>query len=64
MSKITVSTKAFKDEIYQSVELQSDYSFPRQNWATIANEVVRLKEDGVRDALIKLGWTPPKEETV
>jgi len=26
----------------------------------ISKEVIRLKDEGVREALIKLGWTPPK----
>ena len=30
---------------------------------TLVHEVILLKEQAVKDALILLGWTPPKEET-
>lgn len=29
--------------------------------ADIVRKVIDLQDAGVRDALIKLGWTPPKE---
>ena len=31
-------------------------------WIQISHEVLQLKEKAIRDALIKLGWTPPKED--
>lgn len=30
----------------------------------IVREVIRLKDESVRQALIKLGWTPPRENRV
>lgn len=33
------------------------------NVHTIARKVIRLEDAAVREALIKLGWTPPGEST-
>ncbi|MNL82696.1 hypothetical protein D3C87_2101350 [compost metagenome] len=29
---------------------------------TLYTNVLRLQDEGIRDALIKLGWTPPPEK--
>ena len=48
---ITVNTKFNHDLIEQSVV--SDTT------EIISREIINLKDKGVRDALIALGWTPP-----
>lgn len=57
--KLKVETQFNKDFITQRVDIASDSCFPVN---TISREVVHLKEQGIRDALIRLGWTPPPEE--
>ncbi len=32
------------------------------NFGNIVTNIVNLREDAIRQALIKLGWTPPKSE--
>ena len=54
----TVETKFNKEMIKQSTVLMDDGKII----SSMASNIVRLEEQGVRDALIKLGWTPPKEE--
>ena len=56
--KYTVETQFNKELIKQSTVLMDDGKII----STMASRVVRLEEQGVRDALIKLGWTPPKDE--
>ncbi len=56
MSRIVVNTWYDKDTIQQSVAHDDDSDVIK----SITKEVLRLKEQGVIDALIKLGWTPPK----
>ena len=52
--KVKVRTSFNADTIMQSVE--SDFS-PINN---ITTQVIQLKDQAVIDALISLGWTPPK----
>jgi hypothetical protein len=52
--KFSVETRFSPDHIEQ--ETFTVFEGVRQ---TIAREVIQLKDDGVRQALIKLGWTPP-----
>lgn len=54
----TVETKFNKELIRQSTVLMDDGKIISE----MASNVIRLEEQGVRDALIKLGWTPPKVE--
>ena len=54
----TVETKFNKEMIKQSTVLMDDGKII----STMASNVIRLEEQGVIDALIKLGWTPPKDE--
>lgn len=56
---IKVVTKFNKDIISQHLE-GGQYILPRRNYA---EEIIKLKEEGVREALIKLGWTPPSNQT-
>ncbi len=57
MSKITVETKFDETMIRQKV-LSEDLD---QQVRTIADEVINLRDVGVKEALVKLGWTPPRE---
>ena len=53
-TSIKITTTFNADEIRQSMSNDKD---------VIRNhvyDVIKLKEQGVIDALIKLGWTPPK----
>lgn len=34
--------------------------FDRSKYEVLSSTIIRLTDDGVRNALIKLGWTPPK----
>ena len=52
----TVETQFNKELIKQSTILMDDGKII----STMASNVIRLEEQGVKDALIKLGWTPPK----
>lgn len=54
----TVETKFNKELIKQSTVLSDGNSVI----SSVVSNIVRLEEQGVRDALIKLGWTPPKDE--
>ena len=51
--KITVDTSYNKDMIALTTKMGTEI---------VSHNVVRLQEKSVREALIKLGWTPPKEE--
>ena len=53
--KIHVNTRFNSDMIEQSI--QNDTA----PFDKITKQVIQLKEQGVIDALIALGWTPPKE---
>lgn len=55
--KITVKTSYNKDRIEQWIEP----SVPYFSTKSIVKDVMDLKEDGIRTALINLGWTPPLE---
>jgi len=54
--KIAVETQYNKEQIIQTTKFISDYEDPLN---ILAREVVSLRENGIREALIKLGWTPP-----
>ena len=57
MNKITVVTRFNTERIEQHLELDGENDmFP-----SLRKEIMELKEEGVREALIKLGWTPPNE---
>lgn len=56
-SKITVVTR-FNDE---RIEQHEEWDLGWKDEIQIkARELIALKEEGVRKALIELGWTPPK----
>ena len=50
---ISIKTEIFDDgRILQTTDIMGD----------IMRQVIRTKESQVREALIVLGWTPPKED--
>jgi hypothetical protein len=60
MSEIKVVTNFNADIIEQYID--SDI-YEKYGAAFLAREIINLRERGVREALIELGWTPPKEES-
>lgn len=52
--EIKIITRYDKDQIRQEVRMDEHYSF-----SNIVEQVMFLKDEGVKEALIKLGWTPP-----
>lgn len=54
MSEVKIQTWFNHEEIQQQV------FWPGRREDT-ARQIIRLQEQGVREALIKLGWTPPEE---
>ena len=55
--KFSVDTKIKCFEIEQDVYMHRYGTVEK-----ISSQVIMLQEEGIRDALIKLGWTPPVEE--
>lgn len=55
---INVETKVSPDLIAQET-----FALRQGMHETLMRQVIQLQEDGVRDALIKLGWTPPMQQT-
>jgi len=51
--KLEVITYFSEREICQAVRINGDLM------KETVNRLIDLREQGVRDALIKLGWTPP-----
>ena len=57
-----IFTKYNKDFIRQTIgDDQQNYNDDLQN--KVYEDIILLKEEGVRRALIDLGWTPPKDDT-
>ena len=53
---------------FTPVQITQEVSGPEIDWRTMTREVIsrgvmQLKDEGVREALIKLGWTPPTNPT-
>lgn len=57
-NEIKVNTRFNKDII----ESEIDYGVIDTRQQVVKN-IIKLQEQGVRDALIALGWTPPVEKT-
>ena len=57
MSIIEIKTSIFDDETIQQECLYKE----RGNDTVIT--LLKTKEKSIREALIKLGWTPPEEKT-
>ena len=58
--RVEVETK-FNKEIIEQNTVIKDHS--GKTVEKLATEIVFLREQGIREALIALGWTPPKEES-
>lgn len=56
MHGIRVETRFNDDMIEQTIR------GPGLSGEIIIKSIIRLKEQGVRDALISLGWTPPNRK--
>ena len=53
---------------FTPVQITQEVTGPEIDWRTMAREVIsrevmQLKDEGVREALIRLGWTPPTNPT-
>jgi len=57
MNEIRVNTRFDNTQIIQDVSYMDSGEFIR----TTTSQVMNLKEQGVKEALIRLGWIPPKE---
>ena len=57
--KYTISTNVYKNGIIEQ-DLNSEFRNERQE---ISRRIVDTMNEQFIEALIKLGWTPPKEET-
>lgn len=53
--RVSTTTNPDEDTILQVTESLFD-----GHWERLANELCVLKDQHIREALIKLGWTPPK----
>ena len=58
---VLTSVDEEKGRILQEVVLEDELSSIRE---TISRRVIDTQEEQARQALIRLGWTPPKEEVV
>jgi len=56
--KIEVETNIFSHSIEQITTIR-DYN---ESKAEISRVVINLQESGIKEALIKMGWTPPSNE--
>ncbi len=54
-----VETEIEKSNIIQSIKLYDDIS---ELVTTISRRIINTEEQQIREALIKLGWTPPANE--
>ena len=49
--------------LYNSDMIKSVIEFPNNDLITHMSEsIIKLQEEGVRKALIELGWTPPSKK--
>ena len=64
MSKFTVTTRLDGPRIIQSVDFTHDISDPDPFMSNVRTQVINTMGEQGRQALIKLGWTPPADETV
>lgn len=61
--KIEVKTSYNKDMIVLETNMVNDDPLLSNMVTKISRDVIILKENKVREALVALGWTPPQEET-
>lgn len=55
--KVTTGVDLSQQLIAQRVDMVDNQDI----WPLITREVIRLKDAGVRQALIRFGWTPPPD---
>jgi len=53
--RVSTTTNPDEDTILQVTE-----TLFNGHWERLSNELCVLKDQQIREALIKLGWTPPK----
>ena len=59
-----VKTAFNKDRIESWLEFKGEYGIGHDIINHHNKQIINLRDQGIREALIKLGWTPPKEENV
>jgi hypothetical protein len=59
--KYFVDIKAGMDMIAREIGIENDTKIDNMR-IVIFREVIDLLDQGTREALIKLGWTPPKDK--
>lgn len=59
MNNIRIETSVHGDLIVQEVSDQSMRWFADERRRLIARDVINTKDAQVREALIRMGWTPP-----
>lgn len=58
MTEIICETRFNPEQIEQDLH----YGFGNGDRQLISQKILNLSEQGIREALIALGWTPPKEQ--
>ncbi len=59
MHNLKVKTEFTKSHISQSVQL---IDYEAEMFRNISQQLIPLQDEGIRQALIELGWTPPEGE--
>lgn len=57
--KLEVNTKVYGNTIEQKTEMVDSMTDIRNE---LSRKIINLEDQGIKEALISLGWTPPKEE--
>ena len=55
--KIVIEVKDYNDYIVVREETHNAFDLSKR----VCEETINLRDDAVRNKLIELGWTPPKE---
>ena len=59
--KVNVKTEFNEFEIRQRLEFEDEFGLEMPSHDSFPKDIIRLKDEGVRRALIELGWTPPSD---
>jgi hypothetical protein len=59
-----IKTAFNKDRIESWLEFKDNFSTEKDLISQHTKQIINLREQSIREALIKLGWTPPPEENV
>lgn len=57
LNEFKVNTGFSKDAVISTIEHHTDLDV-----SVISRQILNLREEGIRKALIELGWKPPKED--